>query len=320
MLRRVYKRSPRIRAAARTVKDAATYHLVRAALAGARLGSFEGALVVADRLGDMAFYCLHGTRKLALEHLEIVFGAEMNAVQRRDVVRLGMRDFARSFLEMARNDEVSTRFADYVELTGWEEVRDSLARGGIVCSAHLGNWEVLAAYFAQAMHLRVAAVARQLGEPRLNRLLVDFRSRAGVETILRDSPSAGRQILHVLKNGGMLAMLIDQDTRVPSITVPFLGRPARTPVAPAVLAVRRNLPIIVAYCLRRPAGGLELVVHKPLWPNAALDRDLAIHDLLVRVNDLLGQAIREHPTQWPWWHRRWRRPPKPGLDPDAGIL
>jgi KDO2-lipid IV(A) lauroyltransferase len=304
----------------RGIKGAAIFRLVQAAFAALSWMSFDRAMTASEWVGELAFRCLPGTRRLALEHLELVFGDELRPSERREIVRRSMRDFAKSFCEMARMDEIRSRFAEYVEVTGWAEARDSVDRGAIVCTGHLGNWEVIAPYFTEIEKIRVAAVARRLDEPRLNELLVDFRTRLGIETILRDSPSAGRQILKILKDHGLLAMLIDQDTKVASITVPFLGRPARTPVAPAALAVRRRLPILVAYNYRRPEGGIRLVMEKPLWPDDTLDRDAAVRDLTVRVNDLLGQAIRAHPTQWPWWHRRWRRPPQPRLDPDATIL
>ncbi len=320
MLRSLYHRWPRLRAAARSLKDAVAFHLVQATIKATSPLSLDSALAAADWLGDLAYLLLRQTRRMALDHLALVFGDKLDPAARREIVRLGMRDFAKSFCEIAKFDEVLARLEDYCELHGWEDIEDSLDRGAIVCAGHIGNWELLAAYIAQTKDIRVAAVARQLDEPRLNQMLVDVRARGGVETILRESPSAGRQILKILKDHGLLAMVIDQDTKVPSITVPFLGRPARTPVAPAALAVRRNLPIVVAYSFRKPSGGLRLVFEKPLWPDASMDREPAIRDLTRRINDGLSQAILAHPTQWPWWHRRWRRPPQPQLDPDAGIL
>jgi Kdo2-lipid IVA lauroyltransferase/acyltransferase len=319
MLRRLYKRSPLLRRRALRVKDAATFRLAQAALGVAARYPLDTALAAADRVGDLAFRTLHRTRNRSLEHLELVFGNTLSDADRRDITRLCLRNFARAFCEIAKMEEIRPRFDDYVEVRGWEDVAPHLDGGAIICSGHLGNWELLASYFALVKRLRVAAVARRVGEARLNQLLVDFRADNGVETILRESPTAGRQMLATLKNRGMLAMLVDQDTHVPSITVPFLGRPARTPVAPAALAMRRHLPVIVAYSLRRPGGGLQLVVEKPLFAEAGEERDTAILSLTRRVNELLGDAIRNNPTQWPWWHRRWRRPPQPRLDPDAPI-
>lgn len=319
MLNQLYKSSPWLRARAHRVKDAATYRLARAALGIGAHYRLERSLAAADRLGDIAYLVLHKTRRLALGHLELVFADQLSERRRHEIVRSSLRGFARSFCEIANIDEIRPNLATYITMTGWDEVAEAIREGAITCAAHLGNWELLAVYIAEIQGKSVAAVARRLDEPRLNQLLVDFRRGNGVETILRDSPSAGRQILRTLKQGGILAMLVDQDTRVSSITVPFLGHPARTPVAPATLALRRGIPIVTSYSRRRPAGGLEIVMGGPLYPDNSLTKEDAIRDLTERVNDLLGAAILENPDQWPWWHRRWRRPPQPRLDPDAPI-
>ncbi len=316
----MYKRSPRLRRSAHRAKDATLQRLIDAAFRVADRYTLQEGLARADRVGDLAFLTLHRTRNRAVANLERVFGDRFSAADRREIVRLGLRGFARSFCEILKMEEIRPDLAEYATLSGWKEIQPSIDRGTIACSAHLGNWEILACYFAQVEGMEVAAVARRLDDPYLNQRLVDLRTSNDVETILRDSPSAGRQMLKILKNPqGLLAMLIDQDTKVPSITVPFLGFPARTPVAPAALAVRRDLPLLVSYALRRPEGGLCLEMKGPLYADKSLSKDEAVRDLTTRVNDLLSQAIRENPTQWPWWHQRWRRPPRPRLDPDAPI-
>ncbi len=320
MLRKLYKRSPWLRRRAHRIKDAGTYRLAAASVALASRYPLERALVAADHLGDAAFHTLHRTRSRAVANLDRVFGNDLSPADRQEIVRLSLRGFARSFCEIVKMNEIRPVLGTYATLNGWKEIEPLIDRGTVTCSAHLGNWEILASYMSQIEGREVAAVARRLDEPRLNQMLVDLRTSNGVESILRDSPSAGRQMLKVLKNPrGMLAMLIDQDTKVSSITVPFLGFPARTPVAPAALAVRRDLPVLVAYALRRPEGGLTLEMKGPLSADKSLERDAAVRDLTERINDVLSQAIRENPTQWPWWHQRWRRGPQPRLDPDAPI-
>ncbi len=301
------------------VKDSAIYLLVRSALWLADRAPLERGLAWADRLADLGFRLSGKTRRLALEHLELIFGDRLDAAERERIACQSLRCFFRGFIEAAKIEEIRPRLDSYISVRGWDEVRPHIDRGAVVCSGHIGNWELLAAYIVQVKGLPVAAVARRLDEDGLNQLLEDFRHSNGVETILRDSGDASRQILRVLKNHGLLAMLIDLDTKVPSITVPFLGHPARTPVAPAALAVRRNLPLVVAYALQRPEGGHELVIEPPLFPDPDADRDQEVRRLTERANELLGAAILAHPDHWAWWHRRWRRRPVPRLDPDASI-
>jgi lauroyl/myristoyl acyltransferase len=49
------------------------------------------------------------------------------------------------------------------------------------------------------------------------------------------------------------------------------------------------------------------------------DRQADILELTRQFNQILEDRIRQQPTEWNWWHRRWRRPPLPHLDLDAAI-
>jgi len=294
--------------------------MARGALAAPRPLPLETALAVADRIGDLAYLFLRQTRRLAREHLELALGSEHTREEREEILRASFRNIARCFCEVGKFDQIHARLDSYVDVEGWEHVDALLAegRGAIVVTGHIGNWELLAAYFGNK-GIPVGAIARRMGDPQLNDLIVEFRAQNGVETILRESPSAGRQILKVLKGKGVLAMLIDQDTRAPSISVPFFGRPARTPVAAAALAVRRNLPAVPVFARRRPEGGHRLTVLPPIYPPESGDRNQDILQLTSAFSRILEDRIRHNPSEWVWWHRRWRRSPVPHLDVDQEI-
>lgn len=319
-LHRLYKSSPRLRRWVRRRKGQAVYWMARFALAAPRPLRLDTALAVADRIGDLAYLLLRRTRRLALEHIALALGDTYSPHAREEIIRASFRNIARCFCELAKFEEIRARLDAYVEVEGWQYVEEVVAggRGAIAVTGHVGNWELLAAYFGNK-GLPVGAIARRMSDPQLNDLLVEFRARNGVETIVREGPSAGRQILRVLKEKGMLAMLIDQDTRAPSLSVPFFGRLARTPVAAAVLAVRRNLPAVPVFARRRPGGGHRLTVLPPIYPPDSGNRDRDILQLTCAFSKILEDRIRHNPAEWVWWHRRWRRPPVPQLDLDREI-
>jgi KDO2-lipid IV(A) lauroyltransferase len=319
-LRRFYRRWPPLRRAVRRRKQSATYWMVRFALWLPRRVTLPRALEIADRAGDLAYRLLPATRRLALEHIELALGNELSAAERARIVQASFRNQARSLCELAHFESIRARLDQYVEVEGWEHSERALAggRGAVAVTGHVGNWELLAATFA-LRGVAVGAVARRISEPRLNRLLVDFRAASGVETILRESAAATRQILRILNQGGVLALLIDQDTMAPSVSVPFFGRMARTPAAAAALAVRRDLPAIPVFAHRRLEGGHRMTVLPPVDPPRSGDRVADVRTMTRRFNEILEQRIRSHPAEWVWWHRRWRRAPVARLDLDAGL-
>jgi Kdo2-lipid IVA lauroyltransferase/acyltransferase len=318
--KRLLNRFPRLRRWVRRSKSALTYWLVRGVIAALRPLSLERALRLADHIGDLIFRFANQTRRLALQHLELALGDELPAATRERIARACFRNMARFFCEVAKSDQILPQIDKYVEIEGWENAEKALAggKGGIVLTGHIGNWELMGARCARA-GVRVAAVARRMHDPDLNAMLTDFRSRCGIETILRESPGSSRQILKVLGDNGILALLIDQDTRAPSISVPFFGRMARTPAAAATLAVRRGLPVVPVFMRRRPEGGHCMSVLEPIYPPADLERQRAVLDLTRQFSLILEERIRKNPAEWVWWHRRWRRPPQARLDLDAEI-
>src|SRR5262249_2942759 len=153
-----------------------------------------------------AYSLLPGIRRLAFQHVAIAFGDTLSASARKDVVRASYRSAARCFVELAKMEEIKQRFDEYTSVDGlqhWEDVR-ALGRGAVVVTGHNGNWELLA-YYVTRMGVPLAASARRIPDPRLDRLLTDFRANNGMRVIHRDSPRAGQEILRVLKRGGLFA-------------------------------------------------------------------------------------------------------------------
>lgn len=319
-LRRLYRRSHRLRRFVRRRKDALTYHAARLALWVPRQLPLDTALRLADRIGDLIYAVDRKTRERALAHLDIAYGETLPGAEKERIARAALRNAARCFVEVTHMEDLKARFGAYVTVEGWEHVHAVLeaGKGAIVVTGHIGNWEVLAAYFA-GRGIPIAGIARQMNDPRLNRLLVDFRARNGVRTIMRESPSSGREILKVLHERGVLALLIDQDIQAPSVSAPFFGRMARTPAAAAALAVRRDLPIVPAFARRRPHGGHYLSVLPPLYPPHSGDRRADVLTLTRRCNEIIEERVRANPEEWVWWHKRWRRKPVPRLDLDADF-
>lgn len=316
-LRRLYKSSPRLRRLARRLKNDSIGAAATLVLWAIGKLSLERALALGDRLGNLAFRVLRGPRALALRHLELAFGEQLSPMARERVARASFANAARCFCELAKIDEIRARRADYFETEGWEHLERILGpgRGCVAISGHIGNWELLGAYMCWRGH-PLAAVARRIYAEKLNDMLVAYRARQGVETILRESPTATRQILRALKSNSILAMLIDQDTHVSSISVPFFGRQARTPVGAASLAIRRNLPVMMLLMQRRDDFGWRVIVKPPFEVVRSGDLKADVRQLTEQFNQALESQIRQSPADWVWWHRRWRRGPVAKLDVD----
>jgi KDO2-lipid IV(A) lauroyltransferase len=170
-------------------------------------------------------------------------------------------------------------------------------RGALLVTAHLGCWELLAAWLARELG-GAAVVTGQVHNAPVDRLLQQRRRALGLRILARDG--GARPILRALDEGLIVGVLVDQNTRVASARLPFLGHDAPTPLGPARIAARRGVAMVPAALVR--CEGRWCAIHdRPIIPADGDDP----RDLAVRCNDALSEMVRRNPSQWVWFHDRW---------------
>ena len=239
--------------------------LVRTALRLLALLPLAPALALGALVGRLAFHLAGRTRRLALRSLAQAF-PERTEAERWALARQAFVELGRSALELAAIRAYDARLERYVELRRPRCSRTVIARGkGMVfVTGHLGNWELLARRIARA-GIPNAVIAKAGVDHGLNELAEQFRASGGVATLWRESSDTGRAIIRTFRQGKALGILIDQDTRVQGVFVPFFGRQAFTPRAAADLALRFGAPVVVGTIHRRgprPGDGHRVEVDR----------------------------------------------------------
>jgi KDO2-lipid IV(A) lauroyltransferase len=273
----------------------------------------ELALALGRGLGWLAFVLLHGERRRALEHLA---GAmpELAGPARRRIARDAFVNLGACAAEVAQLERLDPVLPAYVELP--DEARALLAaalehgRGAVLVTAHLGNWELLARRLAREF-AGLAVVAREMQAASHLEAMEALRSSGGVRTLWRGRPGATREMLRVFRENRMLGLLIDQDTKVQSVFVPFFGRLASTPRAAGDLSVRMGAPLIGAFIQRRADGGHRIEA-RLISAATTGDREADGAALTAAATRAIEEAIRARPHEWVWMHRRWKTRPEPG--------
>ncbi len=258
--------------------------------------------------------------ELTRANLELALGTELDPHARthlaRDVRRFAARQLA-EWLRLARGAppigpraERGRWIEDAVEL---DPSCDLLAahlargRGALVVTAHLGNWELLAARLRR-LGYDGAVVGRERPRDPSAQWLVRMRAAYGLRSLAQTSPA--RRLLEVLAQGGTLGLLADLEVRrLAGAFVPFFGRPAWTATAPAALARAAGLPLLPARCVAIDGARYRLSFDEPLELDRGLDRREATLELTARLNALYERWIRAAPEQWAWHQPRWRTHP-----------
>ena len=203
---------------------------------------------------------------------------------------------------------------------GVEHLRAAAAegRGVLVFSGHFGHWE-LVALLQHRLGVPMAMVVRPLDDPRFDALLMRLRSLSGNSILPKRN--AARGVLRSLRDGGAVALLIDQNVRGDGgVFVDFFGEPASTTPSLATFALKSGAPIVPVFSYPLPDGRLKIVYRPAL--RAARHGPLQ-GDILEVTRDctaLLEEEVRRHPECWFWMHNRWRtRPPVRLGRPDAVL-
>lgn len=285
------------------------YLFIRALLVPVQLLPLGFASALGERLGAIAFHLAGGERRKALASLKIAYPEKSDA-ERLELARGTFRHLGRSAAEMVCIEQFDERRHDLVEwMPEARAAMDSaLARGkGVVfVTGHVGNWELLARYVALENY-KAAVVGKEASDPRTTKLLERFRTSGKLKVIWRGSQGAAKELLRALKNNFILGLLIDQDTKVQSVFVPFFGVPAKTPRAAADLAIRTGAVPMLGFCTR--VEGLKFRIEMREVPLPVSEGEAGVLELTAALTQGIEAHIRAHPTQWVWMHQRWKSQP-----------
>lgn len=175
-------------------------------------------------------------------------------------------------------------------------------KGGIIFSAHIGNWEIGPKSFLKH-GLDVRTVYRPLNNPYVEKMTANLR---GVEMIEKSS-SGNRKIIEVIKSGGFVIILADQKISEGEL-VKFFHDDAVTTTSIARMALKYDVPLIPARSIRLGKKFRFVVeVEKPLVIERSADINFDILALTRKINCKLEAWISQYPAQWFWVHNRWKR-------------
>jgi len=285
-------------------------------VAAIRLLSFlprRAAWSLGTLLGRLAWPVAGKTRRLALAHLAVAFPEKSDA-EREAIARAMFLHLGHAAMEVVTIRSYDGDLESYVELKNPELLQQVMARGKglIYVPGHLGNWELHARRIGRT-GLDNATIGKASHDARLTRLIEEFRASGGVKTLWRESPDSGRVIIRTLRAGKALGILIDQDTKVQNVFVPFFGRLAATPRAAADLAIRFGAAIVVGTSHRKgdgPDAGHVVELTEVTYEPKPADLEAEVVRLTAACTRVFEDAIRRYPEQWVWMHERWKtRPP-----------
>ena len=274
-----------------------------------RLLPYGVLLFIGKILGNLYYLIVKKQRERAVA--QMMPALQISESEARKIVKASFVNLARNMLDILYMPNLNEKnLSDYIKIDHLERMRAALAEGHgvVVLTAHIGTWEWLSASFT-LNQMPVTAIAKLQPNQEYSRALDDLRATINVEIFNRGTSellSAGR----ALKKGKILGFLADQDAGPGGAFINFLGKVASTPMGPAVFSKKFNSPVVPAFIIRQSDGRHLVKIFEVMHFEDTGDADGDLLRFTEKMTRIIENVIRENPTQWLWFQKRWNTPPE----------
>jgi KDO2-lipid IV(A) lauroyltransferase len=262
-------------------------------------------------LGVLAWHFMPRLRHTGMSNLEIAY-PQVAIPERERILRTLYRNLGwelAEFCQMPAYTRENTRdLMRYEGLDRYTAARDR-GKGVLIVTAHLGAWE-LSSFWHSLMGYPMTMVIRRLDNPRVDQLVNGIRCLHGNRVVHKDDFARG--LLAAMRRGETVGILMDTNMTPPQgVFVPFFGVEACTASGLARVALRTGAAVLPGFMVWEPAEGKYVLKFGDEIPLVKSGDDE--HDVIentARFTAAIEQAVRRHPDQWLWVHRRWKTRPE----------
>lgn len=257
-------------------------------------------------LGEFVYSAFGFRRTVTLDNLRHAF-PEKSPAELEGIAHGSFRSVGTAFFELLwfpRLTDSSLRRLFVYENP--EFVLDLLAQGKgvIMVAAHFGNWELTALAFSVYTGVPLNVIAKTQSNKLVNASIAKRRTRFG--NVLISMGISVRDLVRALEQGKAVGIVPDQSAPKESVPIEFFGRPVPTHQGPAVFSLKMEAPLIATFPARQADGSYKgRFVRIPTDDLGSYTEENVI-ELTKRHVKLTEDAIRAHPEQWMWMHKRWK--------------
>lgn len=248
-----------------------------------------------------------------LKNVTIAF-PEKSKVERVRLAKDSLLMLGTNLIEFLSLPMVSKEYAaKKVVFHGLENYEKALAqkKGILFLSLHLGNGDFGCAMMS-LRGIKLHLISKKFHSKALNSLWFGVRESMGTKFIDPHSSKNAFEILGAMRRNEGVVFVLDQFMGKPfGIETRFFGKKTGTAYGLALFAIKTQAPVIPVYTYRDDQDQTHVVIAPEILPIATsgivMDRDLQIQQTTQQYNDWIESAVRAHPNQWMWIHRRWKK-------------
>lgn len=183
-----------------------------------------------------------------------------------------------------------------------EEYLRQMDNGGLLISAHIGNWEI-AGQLLNRLEKRINIILFDAEHQKIKGFLSEKLSRRNVNfIIIRDDFSHLAEIRQALANKEIIAMHGDRFIEGnKTMELDFMGHAAQFPVGPVNMAARFGVPVSYVYAVKETHSHYHFYatpLYRIPFSGNLQKRDQAFRDALKIYVQSIEKVLRKYPCQW----------------------
>jgi len=175
----------------------------------------------------------------------------------------------------------------------------------IFITGHQGNWELLSQSIAIHFELTLVGVGRELDSKLMDEVLKENRERFNVEMVYKKGAMKG--CIRAISQKKTVGILVDQHLPLEqSINVDFFNhKVTHTPIA-SILSRKFGIDLIPAFISTDDYKNYVVKIYEPIKSLKTENQEEDLRLLTIAQAKAMETAIKEHPKEWFWMHKRWK--------------
>jgi len=263
-------------------------------------------LWIGDLLGRGAFY-VSKKRRVAYINLKTALGSQLTPGERWRAVRDHFGFLGQTAIEVMSFKRMERKHHDLnIKVHNpdrYEELLHS-GHGGVLITAHFGNWELLQVW-SGLRGTPIHVLTREQKFPKINGLINELRESHGSVSISRGAGIRG--LIRALREKKMVGVLGDQSAgKTEGIILPFFGRRTTVPVGAFQLAHHTDAFIMPFFIVRTGGPQHEVYAGEILKDDPSLGPEARVEFQARQYLKVLEDFVRKFPNQWLWENKRWK--------------
>lgn len=183
----------------------------------------------------------------------------------------------------------------------------ALKKGGLLLSAHLGNWEI-AGFLLKRIDARINIVMFDGEHRQIKAYLERVTGKRNMNVIvIKEDLSHIYAISEALKNNELVCIHADRFIEGnKTLTAPFLGGPAKFPAGPFVLATTFKVPVSFVFAFKETSKHYHFYA-STIKEYDYVSKDAAIQQVLNEFVNEMELKTKQFPEQWFNYYDFWKQ-------------